>query len=70
MSLFSKFFKKSKLNQEVLCLVNLEDSIIMPPNSFLTTLKIKNFVNNIIKNIKEFYLTKNNIKYSFKINRN
>lgn len=58
MSLFFKFFKKSKLNQEVLCLVNLQDSIIMPPNSFLTTLKIKNFVNNIIKNIKKFYLTK------------
>ena len=58
MSLFSKFFKKSKLNQEVLCLVNLQDSIIMPPNSFFDNVKIKNFVNNIIKNIKGFYLIK------------
>ena len=41
MSLFSKFFKKSKLNQEVLCLVNLQDSIIMPPNSFLDNVKNK-----------------------------
>ena len=41
MSLFSKFFKKSKLNQEVLCLVNLQDSIIMPPNSFFESNKNK-----------------------------
>ena len=41
MSLFSKFFKKSKLNQEVLCLVNLQDSIIMPPNSFFDNVKNK-----------------------------
>lgn len=41
MSLFFKFFKKSKLNQEVLCLVNLQDSIIMPPNSFFDNVKNK-----------------------------
>ena len=41
MSLFSKFFKKSKLNQEVLCLVNLQDSIIMPPNCFFDNVKNK-----------------------------
>ena len=41
MSLFFKFFKKSKLNLEVLCLVNLQDSIIMPPNSFFDNVKNK-----------------------------
>ena len=41
MSLFFKFFKKSKLNQEVLCLVNLQDSIIIPPNSFFDNVKNK-----------------------------
>ena len=41
MSLFFKFFKKSKLNQEVLCLVNLQDSIIMPPNGFFDNVKNK-----------------------------
>ena len=57
MSLFFKFFKKSKLNQEILCLVNLQDSIIMPPNSFFDNVKNKEFCE-LIKNIKKFYLTK------------
>lgn len=38
---FLVFFKKSKLNQKVLCLVNLQDSIVMPPNSFFESNKNK-----------------------------
>lgn len=29
MNIFSKFIKKSKLSQEILCLVNLQDNIMI-----------------------------------------
>ena len=41
MNIFEKLFKKNKLNGEILCLVNLQDSIIMPPNSFFKNNKNK-----------------------------
>ena len=41
MNIFEKLFKKNKLNSEILSLVNLQDSIIMPPNSFFESNKNK-----------------------------
>ena len=61
MSLFSKFFKKSKLNQEVLCLVNLEDSIIMPPNSFFDNVKNKDLCEQYYQEYKRILSNKKTI---------
>ena len=61
MSLFSKFFKKSKLNQEVLCLVNLEDSIIMPPNSFFDNVKNKELCEQYYQEYKRILSNKKTI---------
>lgn len=61
MSLFFKFFKKSKLNQEVLCLVNLQDSIIMPPNSFFDNVKNKEFCEQYYQEYKRILSSKKTI---------
>lgn len=61
MSLFSKFFKKSKLNQEVLCLVNLQDSIIMPPNSFFENNKNKELCEQYYQEYKRILSNKKTI---------
>lgn len=61
MSIFSKFFKKSKLNQEVLCLVNLQDSIIMPPNSFFDNVKNKEFCEQYYQEYKKILSNKKTI---------
>lgn len=61
MSLFSKFFKKSKLNQEVLCLVNLQDSIIMPPNSFFDNAKNKELCEQYYQEYKKILSNKKTI---------
>lgn len=61
MSLFSKFFKKSKLNQEVLCLVNLQDSIIMPPNSFFENNKNKELCEQYYQEYKRILSSKKTI---------
>lgn len=61
MSLFSKFFKKSKLNQEVLCLVNLEDSIIMPLNSFFDNVKNKELCEQYYQEYKRILSNKKTI---------
>lgn len=61
MSLFSKFFKKSKLNQEVLCLVNLQDSIIMPPNSFFESNKNKELCEQYYQEYKRILSSKKTI---------
>ena len=41
MKLFKNLFKKNKLNSEILSLVNLQDSIIMPPDTFFEKNKNK-----------------------------
>lgn len=61
MSLFFKFFKKSKLNQEVLCLVNLQDSIIMPPNSFFDNVKNKELCEQYYEEYKRILSNKKTI---------
>ena len=61
MSLFFKFFKKSKLNQEVLCLVNLQDSIIMPPNSFFDNVKNKELCEQYYQEYKRILSNKKKI---------
>lgn len=61
MSLFFKFCKKSKLNQEVLCLVNLQDSIIMPPNSFFDNVKNKEFCEQYYQEYKRILSNKKTI---------
>ena len=61
MSLFFKFFKKSKLNQEVLCLVNLQDSIIMPPNSFFDNAKNKELCEQYYQEYKKILSNKKTI---------
>lgn len=61
MSLFFKFFKKSKLNQEVLCLVNLQDSIIMPPNSFFDNIKNKELCEQYYQEYKRILSNKKTI---------
>lgn len=61
MSLFSKFFKKSKLNQEVLCLINLQDSIIMPPNSFFESNKNKDLCEQYYQEYKRILSNKKTI---------
>lgn len=61
MSLFFKFFKKSKLNQEVLCLVNLQDSIIMPPNSFFDKVKNKELCEQYYQEYKKILSNKKTI---------
>ena len=63
MSLFSKFFKKSKLNQEVLCLVNLQDSIIMPPNSFFDNVKNKELCEQYYQEYKRILSNKKTFLY-------
>ena len=61
MSLFFKFCKKSKLNQEVLCLVNLQDSIIMPPNSFFDNVKNKELCEQYYQEYKRILSSKKTI---------
>lgn len=61
MSLFFKFFKKSKLNQEILCLVNLQDSIIMPPNSFFDNVKNKELCEQYYQEYKRILSNKKTI---------
>ncbi len=61
MSLFFKFFKKSKLNQEVLYLVNLQDSIIMPPNGFFDNVKNKELCEQYYQEYKRILSNKKTI---------
>lgn len=58
MSLFFKFFKKSK---EILCLVNLQDSIIMPPNSFFDNVKNKELCEQYYQEYKRILSNKKTI---------
>ena len=61
MNIFEKLFKKNKLNGEILCLVNLQDSIIMPPNSFFDNVKNKEFCEQYYQEYKRILSNKKTI---------
>ena len=61
MNIFEKLFKKNKLNGEILCLVNLQDSIIMPPNSFFDNVKNKEFCEQYYQEYKKILSNKKTI---------
>ena len=61
MNIFEKLFKKNKLNSEILCLVNLQDSIIMPPNSFFENDKNKELCEQYYQEYKKILSSKKTI---------
>ena len=61
MGIFSSFFKKNKLNSEILSLVNLQDSIIMPPDSFFKDTKNKELCEQYYQGYKEILSSKKTI---------
>ena len=61
MNIFEKLFKKNKLNGEILCLVNLQDSIIMPPNSFFDNVKNKELCEQYYQEYKRILSNKKTI---------
>ena len=61
MNIFEKLFKKNKLNGEILCLVNLQDSIIMPPNSFFENNKNKELCEQYYQEYKRILSNKKTI---------
>ncbi len=61
MNIFEKLFKKNKLNGEILCLVNLQDSIIMPPNSFFKNNKNKELCEQYYQEYKRILSNKKTI---------
>ena len=61
MNIFEKLFKKNKLNGEILYLVNLQDSIIMPPNSFFENNKNKELCEQYYQEYKRILSNKKTI---------
>ena len=61
MNIFEKLFKKNKLNSEILSLVNLQDSIIMPPNTFFENTKNKKLCEQYYQEYKEILSSKKTI---------
>ena len=61
MNIFEKLFKKNKLNSEILSLVNLQDSIIMPPNSFFESNKNKELCEQYYQEYKRILSSKKTI---------
>ena len=61
MNIFEKLFKKNKLNGEILYLVNLQDSIIMPPNSFFENNKNKELCEQYYQEYKRILSSKKTI---------
>ena len=61
MKLFKNLFKKNKLNSEILSLVNLQDSIIMPPDTFFENTKNKKIYEQYYQEYKEILSSKQTI---------
>ena len=61
MNIFEKLFKKNKLNSEILSLVNLQDSIIMPPNTFFENTKNKQLCEQYYQGYKSILSSKKSI---------
>ena len=61
MKLFKNLFKKNKLNSEILSLVNLQDSIIMPPDTFFENNKNKELCKRYYQEYKEILSSKKTI---------
>ena len=61
MGIFSSIFKKKKLNSEILSLVNLQDSIIMPPNTFFENTKNKQLCEQYYQGYKSILSSKKTI---------
>ena len=61
MKLFKNLFKKNKLNIEILSLVNLQDSIIMPPDTFFENNKNKELCKRYYQEYKEILSSKKTI---------
>ena len=61
MGLFANVFKKNKLNSEILILVNLQDSIIMPPNTFFKDTKNKELCEQYYQEYKNILSSKKTI---------
>ena len=61
MKLFKNLFKKNKLNSEILSLVNLQDSIIMPPDTFFENKKNKKLCEQYYQEYKEILSSKKTI---------
>ena len=61
MNIFEKLFKKNKLNSEILSLVNLQDSIIMPPDTFFENTKNKELCEQYHQRYKEILSSKKTI---------
>ena len=61
MNIFEKLFKKNKLNSEILSLVNLQDSIIMPPDTFFEKTKNKELCEQYYQEYKRILSNKKTI---------
>ena len=61
MNIFEKLFKKNKLNSEILSLVNLQDSIIMPPDTFFENNKNKEICERYYQEYKNILSSKKTI---------
>ena len=61
MNIFEKLFKKNKLNSEILSLVNLQDSIIMPPEAFFENTKNKELCEQYYQEYKSILSSKKTI---------
>ena len=61
MNIFEKLFKKNKLNSEILSLVNLQDSIIMPPDAFFENTKNKELCEQYYQEYKRILSNKKTI---------
>lgn len=61
MGIFSSIFKKNKLNSEILSLVNLQDSIIMPPDTFFENTKNKEICERYYQEYKSILSSKKTI---------
>ena len=61
MGIFSSIFKKNKLNSEILSLVNLQDSIIMPPDAFFENTKNKELCEQYYQEYKEILSSKKTV---------
>ena len=61
MGIFSSIFKKNKLNSEILSLVNLQDSIIMPPDAFFENTKNKELCEQYYQEYREILSSKKTV---------
>ena len=61
MNILKKLFKKNKLNSEILSLVNLQDSIIMPPDTFFENTKNKELCEQYYQEYKSILSSKKTI---------